>query len=76
MWKEFDVILDDPNGRNNCDCPINTPIIVKDVFGSTEIAMLRQYGNYFTVEFELGDDNDNSCIESEKHIIEYKIINN
>lgn len=74
MWKEFDVILDDPNGENNCGCPIDTPIIVKDVFGSTEKAILRKYGNYYTIEFERDD--ENSCIEDERHIVEYRVINN
>lgn len=74
MWKSFDVILDDPNGANNCNCPVNVPIIVKDVFGSTEKAILRQYGNYFSIEF-LGNPED-ACIEDERHIVEYRVINN
>lgn len=74
MWKEFDVILDDVNGSNNCNCPINTPIIVKDVFGSTEKAILRQYGNYFEIEFD--NNSDDNCIEDERHIVEYRVINN
>lgn len=74
MWKEFNVILDDPNGSNDCNCPVDVPIIVKDVFGSTEKAILRQYGNYFSIEFL--DNSENSCIEDERHIVEYRTINN
>lgn len=68
-WNKFNVELDCKNGKNLCNCPVNTPILLKDCFGTIERGKLLKVGDSYSLIF---DDEENSHIENDEHIIEYK----
>lgn len=68
-WNEFNVELEKVDGKNKCNCPINTPILLKDCLGTIERGKLLKINNSYSL---ILDNEIDSNIESDSHIVAYK----
>lgn len=68
-WNEFDVELEKVDGENKCNCPINTPILLKDCMGTIERGKLLKINNSYSL---ILDNEMDSNIECDSHIVAYK----